>query len=221
MERLWHRRGTSRSGRPSPRSARRSVGRMRMRQPATGLPARPVPCAPAGIICVRCVIRPFLPSNVWREEKLGHLDSQRSLPTFKSDKLGFSPLAKKLRLAAEHSVAVLNAPDGYVSQLRPGPTNITTTPQPNQTYDAVQLFVKNVDELRRLGGQAIRAVKPDGLLWITYPKGGQTRGATDLPATPGWVQRDVLGEMTSMTGYKAVAFVAIDDTWTALRFKRV
>ena len=44
---------------------------------------------------------------------------------------------------------------------------------------------------------------------------------TDLPATPWWMQRDVLGEITSVTGYKPVAFVAIDNTWTALRFKRV
>jgi hypothetical protein len=35
------------------------------------------------------------------------------------------------------------------------------------------------------------------------------------------MQRDVLGEITSEIGYKPVAFVAIDDTWTALRFKRV
>jgi hypothetical protein len=30
----------------------------------------------------------------------------------------------------------------------------------------------------------------------------------------------VLGEITSVTGYKPVAFVAIDDNYTALRFKR-
>ncbi len=30
-----------------------------------------------------------------------------------------------------------------------------------------------------------------------------------------------LGEITSETGYKPVAFIAMDDTWTALRFKRV
>ena len=28
-------------------------------------------------------------------------------------------------------------------------------------------------------------------------------------------------EITAETGYKAVSFVAIDDHWTALRFKRV
>jgi len=47
-----------------------------------------------------------------------------------------------------------------------------------------------------------------------------TRGVTDLPATPSWTKRDVLGDITSMTGYKPVAFVAIDDNYTALRFKR-
>lgn len=151
---------------------------------------------------------------------MGHLDSQRSLPVFGENKSGFSSMAKKLRLAAGQRVAVLNAPDGYTARLSPGPVDIGTRIQAAQAYDVVQLFVNSTDELRRLGPDAIRAVKPDGLLWITYPKGGQTRGVTDLPATPGWTKRDVLGEITSVTGYKPVAFVAIDDSYTALRFKR-
>ena len=84
----------------------------------------------------------------------------------------------------------------------------------------VQLFVNDVDELRTLGPSAINAVRPDGLLWVAYPKGGVTGGATDLPATPWWTKRDVLGEITGETGFKPVAFVKIDDDWTALRFKR-
>lgn len=137
------------------------------------------------------------------------------------DKTGFSALAKKLRLASDHSVVVLNAPDGYLALLRPGPVNIATTLQPDQTYDVVILFVKDADELRRLGGAAIRAARLNGLLWVAYPKGGKTSGATDLPATPRWVKGDVLGEVTGESGYMSVAFVAVDDTWTALRFKRV
>ncbi len=152
---------------------------------------------------------------------VGHLDSQRSLPAIKADQLGLSAMAKKLRLAREHLVAVLNAPEGYLAQLQPGPAEIKTELQPHASYDAVVLFVKDVAELQRLGAPAIHAAKPNGLLWITYPKGGKTKGVTDLPATPSWVQRDVLGEITSETGYKAVSFVAIDDYWTALRFKRV
>jgi hypothetical protein len=151
---------------------------------------------------------------------MGHLDSQRSLPVFGENKSGFSSMAKKLRLAAGQKVAVLNAPDGYAARLSPGPADIGTRLQAAQAYDVVQLFVNSTDELRRLGPEAIRAVKPDGLLWITYPKGGQTSGVSDLPATPWWTKRDVLGEITSVTGYKPVAFVAIDDHYTALRFKR-
>jgi hypothetical protein len=50
-----------------------------------------------------------------------HLDSQGSLPPIGGDKSGFSSTAKKLRLATGHRVAVLNAPAGYLSLLRPGP----------------------------------------------------------------------------------------------------
>jgi hypothetical protein len=152
---------------------------------------------------------------------MGHLDSQRSLPVIGGDKTGFSPAAKKLRLAPGQKVAVLNAPAGYLARLSPGPSDIRTDLQGSRDFDAVQLFVKNTDELRRLGPSAIAAVKEGGLLWITYPRGGSASGATDLPATPWWTRRDVLGEITSVTGYKPVAMVAIDSEYTALRFKRV
>lgn len=129
-------------------------------------------------------------------------------------------MAKKLRLKPEHSVAVLNAPPGYLSLLDPAPKHLQVEYRPDQTFDAVQLFVNNEEELRRLGPGAINAVKPDGLLWVAYPKGGRAAGGTDLPATPWWTKRDVLGEITGIAGFKPVAFVKIDETWTALRFKR-
>jgi hypothetical protein len=149
------------------------------------------------------------------------LQSQRSLPAFGKDAPVLSALAKKLRLEPNHRVAILNAPAGYLASLAPAPADVRTEIEPSDVFDAVQLFVDGVEELRDQGPAAIRAVKQGGLLWITYPKGGKTRGVTDLPATPPWwVKGDVLGEITSETGYKPVAFVKIDDTWTALRFKR-
>ena len=151
---------------------------------------------------------------------LRHLESQRSLLALGKDSPGLSVLAKKLRLAPDHHVAVINSPLGYLDQLSPAPVDLYTALKPSTLYDAVQLFVNNVEELRALGPSAIKAVRPDGLLWIFYPKGDVTRGATDLPATPWWTKRDVLGEITGETGYKPVAFVKIDDNWTALRFKR-
>ena len=127
-----------------------------------------------------------------------------------------SPLARKLRLEPAHRVAVLNAPPGYVDKLKPAPEGLRTELEPPELFDAVQLFVTGIEELRSLGPAAIKAVKPGGLLWITCPKDG-----TDLPATPEWMSRDVLGEITSETGYKPVALMKIDETWTALRFNRI
>ena len=145
---------------------------------------------------------------------LRHLESQRSLLALGKDSPGLSVLAKKLRLAPDHHVAVINSPLGYLDQLAPAAADLYTALKPSTLYDAVQLFVNNVEELRALGPSAIKAVRPDGLLWIV------TRGSTDLPATPWWTKRDVLGEITGETGYKPVAFVKVDDNWTALRFKR-
>jgi hypothetical protein len=149
-----------------------------------------------------------------------HLQSQRSLPALGRKQL-LSPLARKLRLEPNHRVAILNAPDGYLESLAPGPADLHTELEGPGAFDAVQLFVDGVEQLRDLGPAAIKAVKHDGLLWISYPKGGKTGGVTDLPATPWWMKRDVLGEITTVTGYTPVAFVKIDDNWTALRFKRV
>ena len=146
------------------------------------------------------------------------LQSYASLQAIGADSL--STLAKKLRLDPGHRVVVLNSPPGYLDQLAPPPCELTSQLKPGETYDVVQLFVNNAEELRALGATAIRAVKPDGLLWVAYPKGGATRGATDLPATPWWTKRDVLGEHTGETGFMPVAFLKIDEIWTAVRFKK-
>ena len=153
--------------------------------------------------------------------KVRHLQSQSSLPAGGTPRLVMSPLAKKLRLQPDHRVAILNAPAGYLDRLAPAPAGISTRLGPPDLFDAVQLFVGGVEELRELGPAAIRSVKPDGILWVTYPKGGTTRGVTDLPASPWWTKRDVLGEITSEFGYKPVALVKIDESWTALRFTRL
>jgi len=149
-----------------------------------------------------------------------NLQSYTGLPAVDARDSALSPLAKKLRMKASHRVAIVNSPPAYLAELAPAPGDLHVEVKPDQSYDVVQLFVHTTDELRSLGPDAIRAVKPDGLLWVVYPKGGKTRGATDLPATPWWTKRDVLGEFTGEKGYKPVAFVKLDDNWTALRFKR-
>jgi hypothetical protein len=147
------------------------------------------------------------------------LQSYTSLPAAGGQGPALSGLAKKLRLKPADRVAILNPPPGYLAQLAPAPADLHLQLGPDQLYDAVQLFVSSIQELRTLGPVAIRSVKPAGVLWIACPRGGPEGAASDLPPTPMWTQRDVVGELTGETGYKPVAFMTIDDTWTALRFK--
>jgi hypothetical protein len=131
-----------------------------------------------------------------------------------------SQVAKKLRLLPGFRAALVNAP-AYLQRLEPLPERVQIVEGASTGLDFVQVFAADVAELRRFGPDAIQSVKRDGLLWVTYPRGGVTKGVTDLPASPWWRRRDVLGEITGRRGYVAVALASIDETWTALSFRPV
>src|SRR5260370_7741370 len=131
-----------------------------------------------------------------RYSRLGlrHLESQRSLLSLGKDSPGLSALAKKLRLAPNHHVAVINAPPGFLMTLAPAPADLYTALKDSTLYDVVLVFVNNVAELAAFGPPAIKAVKPDALLWIPYPKGGPAVGSTPPPAPPCLPTRHLLRE---------------------------
>ena len=123
-----------------------------------------------------------------------------------------SALARKLLVKPGHRVAVMDSPAGYLDLLRPLPEGAELVDSPQESVDVVQVFVRDAAELERAAPAAIRAMKPDGLLWVCYPKGGQKAG-TDL-------HRDVLWDlMDKLTGLVGVSLVAVDEKWSAMRFR--
>ena len=56
----------------------------------------------------------------------------------------------------------------------------------------------------------VAAASADRLTWVAYPKSGQL--GTDL-------NRDVLAARLTEEGVRPVRQVAIDDVWSALRFR--
>jgi hypothetical protein len=119
------------------------------------------------------------------------------------------PVARKLLLKPDSHVAILNAPPGYMDQLpdvRPD-NDVNDGP-----YDFIQLFATRRDELLTEGVRLRRAVKPGGLLWVSYPKGKVI--PTDL-------NRDIVRTTLADVGLEVVTQVAIDETWSALRAKVV
>jgi len=121
------------------------------------------------------------------------------------------PLTERLNLTGQLRALIMNAPKGYRTLLGPLPPDITVNTKPSGRYDFVHLFVNNREELARLGPDAMNAVKPMAIFWISYPK-KSAKTETDISRDEGW-------EVVTGAGFETVASVAIDDTWTALRFR--
>lgn len=121
-------------------------------------------------------------------------------------------LAKKLRLPAESGhVLVLDAPQGYVERLGLSAEHAALDEQRAGNYEFVQMFFRSIRDVEEGAAVALRAVKPDGLLWLCYPKGGAKAG-TDLTRDKGW-------ETVKAAGYDGIALISIDETWSAMRFR--
>jgi ApbE superfamily uncharacterized protein (UPF0280 family) len=76
--------------------------------------------------------------------------------------------------------------------------------------DAVIVFAKTLAEVDAKAGPAVAAAKEDRIAWVAYPKAGQLD--TDL-------NRDVLWKHLLKKGVQAVRQVAINEVWSALRFR--
>jgi hypothetical protein len=113
-------------------------------------------------------------------------------------------LADKLRYKQGRAI-ILNAPEG----LNMG---ISSEADLDGTFDFLQLYVRNFQELEAWVPQVIDKLNDEALFWICYPK-QTSKIKTD-------VNRDTIGKkVQDTTEYRLVSNVAIDDTWSALRLR--
>lgn len=120
-------------------------------------------------------------------------------------------LAQKLFIKPGFRVLGLNVPAEVEPLLHPLPDGATIEDDASGEFDAVVLFVRNAAELERFAPTALTAAPDDTLLWIAYPK--KSSGIkTDINRDRGW-------EPVTNAGRCGVAQIAIDETWSALRFR--
>jgi len=110
-------------------------------------------------------------------------------------------IAAKLQLKSGQSACVVNAPSGFAL---PGFSVAGAA-----DADMIIGFATTTADLRDLS-DVVSAARADRLAWVGYPKGG--RLGTDLT-------RDRLADELATKGIRPVRQVAIDDTWSALRFR--
>ncbi len=122
-----------------------------------------------------------------------------------------SPLARKLQIKSGMSILVLNAPEGFETLLMPLPDDATLATSGAGPFDVVHCFAKSSAEVTRYAPVALAALRPGGMLWFAYPK-GSSGVRTDLSRDSGW-------SVVADQGWEGVRQIAIDDVWSALRFR--
>ena len=115
-----------------------------------------------------------------------------------------SALAKKMKLKAGTRAAVVNTPAGHLKELGPLPAGVELSEKLQGRFDWVQALVRTSAELKGLVPRLVKALAPESLLWISFPKG--TSGIqTDLTRDKGW---DTLAE----ADLKWVNPISVNDT---------
>jgi hypothetical protein len=116
--------------------------------------------------------------------------------------------AQKLGFKAEHTCLIIDLPSRNL--LGDLPPLVAEDSQPRLSdYDAIIIFTTSRADLAAKLDGALGRYKKGGLLWIAYPK-LSSKLAGDLNRN--WL-------MTAINGFEPVTNVAIDEDWTALRFR--
>jgi hypothetical protein len=119
-------------------------------------------------------------------------------------------LAQKLQIKSGKLV-ILNAPQGYAERLTKELKDLTVSTRAAGQAEAVLLFVNSLAEVDKLAPKAIKAVMPEGMLWLAYAK-GTSKVKTD-------VNRDKLWKVMGTRGWEGIRMIALDDVWSLMRFK--
>lgn len=121
----------------------------------------------------------------------------------------------KLNLKAQREILIINAPASFESELvNLGVVAIRRDAKAVKEIGFCLAFVTRITELEKLTTLLPRKAEGDALLWFAYPKGTSKKYQCEFNRDTGW-------DSMRRAGFDTVRQIAIDDDWTALRFRRV
>jgi hypothetical protein len=125
-------------------------------------------------------------------------------------------LLKKLNFKDHTTLLCLNAPDSFQPVLESvGPeTRVLTQKEGARTIDFAIAFVTRQEEVDAHAEVLNPLLEGDAILWFCYPKGTSKKYTCSFNRDNGW---EKLGDF----GWEGVRQVAIDEDWSALRFRKV
>lgn len=120
-----------------------------------------------------------------------------------------TPLIKKLGLGKGAVAFVRNEPASYWDWLSPLPEGIVVKRKVTKGLTFAHLFVRSAAESKKEILAAKKALAPDGMIWVSWPK--KSSGvATDL-------DENLIRAFALKNGLVDVKVCAVDDTWSGLK----
>jgi hypothetical protein len=122
------------------------------------------------------------------------------------------PVPAKLGVKEGHRVLVAGAPDGFALEPLPGGVAVHARPAGHAPYDLVLAFCPDRASLEKRFAPLAARLTTAGALWIAWPKkaGGL---ASDL-------DENVVRDVGLAAGLVDVKVIAVDHTWSGLKFVR-
>jgi hypothetical protein len=120
----------------------------------------------------------------------------------------------KLNLKDHKQIVVLDSPSSFESELAAleGVEVIRDLKKAKQVTFSLA-FVTTPEQVDALAPKLALKAEGDAIVWFAYPKGTSKRYKSQIGRDNGW---NVLGH----EGFEPVRMVAIDEDWSAKRFRR-
>lgn len=122
---------------------------------------------------------------------------------------------KKLNYKNQPEVFVINAPDSFAPSVESIRNNakVSTSITGQSRVEFAVVFAKMQKEINEIATHLLPKLSGDAILWVCYPKASSKKYTCDFNRDTGW---EVLGK----AGLEGVRQVAIDEDWSALRFRK-
>ena len=122
---------------------------------------------------------------------------------------------KKLNLKDQNEILIVNSPESFEAEIE----QLANVKVLRELGKAKEIhfsltFVTSRSELNKLVPKLVKKIIGDAVVWFAYPKKTSKTFTSDINRDAGW---EVLGE----AGFEGVRQVAIDQDWSALRFRHV
>jgi hypothetical protein len=123
---------------------------------------------------------------------------------------------KKLNYKDQAAICVVNAPASFNSALDEmrAITAVQDTLANAKGVTFALAFATTQAQVDTFARQIAKASEGDAVVWIAYPKGTSKKYTCEFNRDTGWAE---MGKQ----GFEPVRQVAIDEDWSALRFRRV